>query len=251
MRKDMDFGMLENADKNEIVECAAPVTEQDKNRVGEMSIKASDSSFGPAADDDTVSGSEPFCRRHSVWKYVGTAAVCLALIGCAAGGAVLFKNNEGGNSQLTGISDSVTEYIEEHAVFFRKGDRSDGEILLTGKNIRSAEPILLAGSDPPEYLISAQLDQEGTAIFSAATAELAGTDIPISVWIDGECIFSPKINTSITDGIFTISGDFTPEKAVEIADLLASSGNVPDPQRTANMPNPVRYDSDTVRHCRC
>ena len=247
MKKDMDFGILENADMNEIAdisECAAPVTEQDKNRIREMSIKKFDSrnnnsSREAATDNDTVSGSEPYSRRRSILKYAGTAAACLALIGGIAGGAVLLRNNKGGNSQLTGISEPVTEYVEEHEVFFRKGDSPDGEILLTGKNIYSAEPMILAGTDPAEYIISVQFDQEGSAVFSEATAELAGTDIPISIWIDGECIFSPTVYTSITDGRFTISGDFTAERATEIADLLDPSRSVADPYENSQYTEPT------------
>ena len=209
-----------------------------------MSIKKFDSrnnsNSDTTSDDDTVSGSEPYNRRHSIWKFVSTAAACLALTVGIAGGAVLIKNYKGGNSQLTDTSEPITAYIEEHEVFFRKGDQPDGEILLTSKNIYSAEPMILAGTDTTDYIVSVQFDQEGTAIFSKATAELAGTDIPISIWVDGECIFSPTVYTTITDGRFTISGDFTLERATEIADLLDPSRNVPDPYENSKYTEPMQ-----------
>ena len=96
-----------------------------------------------------------------------------------------------------------------------------GDIILNGSDVKSAQP----GSQyndttgAYEYVVQLQLNdtstdgESGKDKFASATAELAGSSTPISIWMDNTMISSPTVSTAITDGQAVISGDFTYESA--------------------------------------
>ena len=228
--KEIDFGIIENAELSELEslsEKVAPVSSDEKKKILEMSRRKFNIKNNDNADhnEDTVSGSEPY-RPRTMWKVFASAAACIAIVGGIAGGAALLHRNgsiNGSDIEETTVSEESTslpiDSIKQHEVFFRKGDSPESPVILTGSNIKKAEMCLLDENDGSEYAIQVAFDEEGQQLFAEATSEIAGTETPISIWVDGECI-----STRIVDGImntgFMIHGNFDAETAIALADKL-------------------------------
>lgn len=117
-----------------------------------------------------------------------------------------------------------------------------GDIILNGSDVKSAQP----GSQyndttgAYEYVVQLQLNdtstdgKSGKDKFASATAELAGSSTPISIWMDNTMISSPTVSTAITDGQAVISGDFTYESAKSLADKI-NSGALPFKMETSSF----------------
>lgn len=98
---------------------------------------------------------------------------------------------------------------------------SQGETVLTGANLRNARAAYQPdqfGRDAP--VVALEFDQEGAKIFAELTTSHIGKQIPI--YLDGEVISSPVVNTAITDGNAVITGAGTIQDAAELATLLRS-----------------------------
>lgn len=98
---------------------------------------------------------------------------------------------------------------------------SQGETVLTGANLRNAR----AAYQPDEYgrempVVGLEFDQDGAKIFAELTTSHIGQQIPI--YLDGEVISSPVVNTAITDGNAVITGIGTIQDAAQLANLLRS-----------------------------
>ena len=108
-----------------------------------------------------------------------------------------------------------------NAVEFRRGEDETGELILDNDEIEYAD----VGKDvaSAEYMVSIRFCDAGKDAFAAATQELAGTDTPISVWIDGELISAPKVANAIFDGQASITGDFDYETAARLAERINSA----------------------------
>lgn len=232
--KEIDFGIIENAELNELEslsEKVAPVSSDDKKKILEMSKRKFNIRNNDNADhnEDTVSGSEPY-RPRTLWKIFASAAACIAIVGGIAGGAALLHRNGGINGsdiEATTVTEEATslpgDVIEQHEVFFRKGDSPESPVVLTGSNIKEAEACYIPDANGEgQFVINGELDEEGKQLFAEVTAELAGTGTPISIWVDGECVSAPKVNSAITDGRFIISGNFDLETAQALANKLSS-----------------------------
>lgn len=117
-----------------------------------------------------------------------------------------------------------------------------GDIILNGADVKSAQP----GSQyndttgAYEYVVQLQLNdtstdgESGKDKFASATAELAGSSTPISIWMDNTMISSPTVSTAITDGMAVISGEFTYESAKSLADKI-NSGALPFKMETSSF----------------
>lgn len=239
--KELDFGIMENADISELEslsEKVAPTGSVEKKKILEMSRRKYDikMSQDTASDEDTVSGSEPY-RPRTMWKILASAAACIAIIGGIAGGASLIKKHKNEPDAVFSPSPTTAveatspmtdaEIITQHEVFFRRGDSENGEIILTGENIAGAVvnylPVDVEATEMV-YAVKCTLDSEGTELFAKATEELAGTDTPISIWVDGECVYSPIVTSAISNGELLIQGNFDAETAQALAEKL-SNGN--------------------------
>ena len=230
--KEIDFGIIENAELSELESLSkkvAPVSSDEKKKILEMSRRKFNINNNDIADhnEDTVSGSEPY-RPRTMWKVFASAAACFAIVGGIAGGAALLHRNgsiNGSDIEETTVSEESTslpiDSIKQHEVFFRKGDSHESPVILTGSNIKKAEMCLLDENDESEYAIQVAFDEEGQQLFAEATSEIAGTETPISIWVDGECI-----STRIVDGImntgFMVHGNFDAETAIALADKLSN-----------------------------
>ena len=125
-------------------------------------------------------------------------------------------------------SASVKELGEMASLTFRKGTDSTtdeegntiptGEIVLEGGDVAEAKAVYRPNDTSGEYenLIELSLNPSGTKKFSEATAELAGTGTPISIWMDNTMISAPTVNSAITDGNAVITGSFTEASANKI-----------------------------------
>lgn len=117
-----------------------------------------------------------------------------------------------------------------------------GDIILNGSDIKSAQPGSQYNdtSGSYEYVVQLQLNdtstegESGKEKFASATAELAGSSTPISIWMDNTMISSPTVSTAITDGQAVISGDFTYESAKSLADKI-NSGALPFKMETSSF----------------
>ncbi len=92
----------------------------------------------------------------------------------------------------------------------------DGDIVVTGKNVNTAEANFVQGESNP--VVSLEFDSEGTKQFADATAQYIGE--PIFIILDNEVISSPNVRTVIPNGQAFISGDFTVETASNLAALI-------------------------------
>ena len=140
---------------------------------------------------------------------------------------------------------AVKELGEMAELTFRKG--TDSETDDDGNTIPTAE-IVLQGADGTsaqaqyrpddngdyEYLVALELSSEGASKFAEATAELAGSSTPISIWMDNTMISAPSVNSAITDGSAVITGNFTQETAKKLADQI-NSGALPFKMETKSF----------------
>lgn len=135
-------------------------------------------------------------------------------------------------------SASVKELGEMASLTFRKGSDSTtdeegntiptGEIVVEGADIANARAVYRANDNSGEYenLVELNLNESGREKFADATAELAGTGTPISIWMDNTMISAPTVNNAITDGSAVITGNFTDESANKLANQI-NSGALP------------------------
>lgn len=108
---------------------------------------------------------------------------------------------------------------------FHKGEDVDentglptGEEVLTGADVDSAT--VYFNTEENQYQISLKLKDSGKKSFAAATEELAPSKGIISIWLDSQKISAPAVQTAITNGEASISGNFTLDSAQKLADLI-------------------------------
>ncbi len=140
---------------------------------------------------------------------------------------------------------AVKELGEMAELTFRKGTDADtdeeGNPIPTGEIVLNGNDIANAGytEQPNDYgdlqwVVTLSLTSEGTKKFADATAELAGSSTPISIWMDNEMISAPSVNNAITDGNAVITGNFTNETSKKLADQI-NSGALPFKMETSSF----------------
>ena len=87
------------------------------------------------------------------------------------------------------------------------------EAYVTGEDIKDAG--VAYDQDTATYSVTLQFNEEGTKKFAAATEERKGSTI--SIWINDECVLSPTVNAVISNGIASITGNYTYDQAYELA----------------------------------
>ncbi len=93
----------------------------------------------------------------------------------------------------------------------------DGNVIMEGKNLTKAVPML---DDENGYVVAFELDDEGKEAFSKATSENIGK--AISIRLDDTVISAPTVQTAITGGSGIITGKFTQQEVVNLANLILS-----------------------------
>lgn len=107
-------------------------------------------------------------------------------------------------------------------------------VLIEGKDIASAQAMTSSDqiSNKIEYSVQLNFTEEGKQKFADATSRLVGQTI--SIWMDDIMISSPSVNTAITEGVASITGDFTADEASSLASKI-NAGALPFALETANF----------------
>ena len=105
------------------------------------------------------------------------------------------------------VSEAVPVYIKDTA----------GNVLLTGQHIARAVPTWEWDS----IVVKLEFTPEGTLLFADATRNNIGRHLLI--WVDGQLVSSPIVNSTVTDGIAIISGGFTKDTAATLSRQLTQS----------------------------
>lgn len=83
---------------------------------------------------------------------------------------------------------------------------------VTGKDLESAYVSMNSNS---QYVIALQFNEAGTKKFAQATSERKGS--ALNIWINGEWVMGPTVNSVISDGKAVIEGNYTYDQAYEMA----------------------------------
>ncbi len=96
---------------------------------------------------------------------------------------------------------------------------------LTGKNLKNASvEFSNQGVSSPEIAI--QFDAQGTKLFAEITKENIGK--PLAIYLDGQLLSAPTVQTEIDNGQAVITGDFTLDEAKTMVQNL-NEGALPVP----------------------
>ncbi|MCL1786340.1 MAG: hypothetical protein FWG38_00015 [Defluviitaleaceae bacterium] len=104
-----------------------------------------------------------------------------------------------------------------------------GNVLLTDEHIAHASVRLMsgAGGRADEVVVNLTFTEEGTRIFAQATRDNIGR--PIMIYVDGELVSSPIVNSVITDGEAVITGNFTTQTAADLVNAINGTDDVYEP----------------------
>lgn len=116
----------------------------------------------------------------------------------------------------------IENLILRNSVELRKGDSISDPIVIDKENIADAESYFAFAEDYANWCVLVEFDEKGSSLFADVTSELAGTDIPISIWVNDELVFAPLVSCAITDGRTVITGNFTEQSAEELAEKIQS-----------------------------
>ena len=107
-------------------------------------------------------------------------------------------------------------------------------IILEGSDVTEAKPVMQQNTTTGEYeyAISLKLSDEGTKKFAEATERLKGKII--SIWMDDIMISYPTVNSVISNGEASITGNFTAASASELASKI-QGGALPFALQTSNF----------------
>ena len=109
---------------------------------------------------------------------------------------------------------------------------ADGNVVLDGADVKSAKkmygPVTENGAS--QNYVQLELNESGVQKFSDATAAAAAKKSEnknyIAIVLDEQVVSAPYVDEQITSDTAVITGDFTPEAAVELANLI-SAGQLP------------------------
>ena len=106
---------------------------------------------------------------------------------------------------------------------FRKGSTADGEEILSGDDVTSANA---AYNETEGWVVQLKFNSAGAAAFADATTEQAAKNGTISIWLDDENISTATVNEAITGGEAIIKGKFDQDSASTLANQI-NSGALP------------------------
>jgi SecD/SecF fusion protein len=108
---------------------------------------------------------------------------------------------------------------------------SDGNVLLTGKDVKEATALLDSTSSP---VVSLEFNDDGKEKFAEVTANNIGNTI--SIYMDDELVSSPVVQSAITDGKAVINGMSSMDEATKLAGVI-SSGALPVEIKAVSITN--------------
>jgi preprotein translocase subunit SecD len=129
---------------------------------------------------------------------------------------------------------SIESLADEEVVYLAEDGRKLrlGPVIIAGDNIDRARAVLSgqgATGVVNEWVVSFQLDGEGSRTFADATTAAAGAPPPqnrIAIVVDRVVISDPEVRNPITGGSGEISGGFTEQSAKDLATQL-NAGALP------------------------
>lgn len=95
---------------------------------------------------------------------------------------------------------------------------------LSGKQVKRAQLVFDPQTNQPQ--VALELNEDGAKLFAAITKRNLGK--PVAIFLDGEPISVPIVESEITDGNAIISGNFTPSEAKQLV-IRLNSGALPVP----------------------
>ncbi|MCH8184479.1 MAG: protein translocase subunit SecD [Chloroflexi bacterium] len=101
---------------------------------------------------------------------------------------------------------------------------TDDDIGLTGEDLDRAYASTQDASGFP--VVNIEFNARGTRIFGELTSEIAGTSDSIAIFLDGEELISPIVQSAITSGTAIIQGNFTLARVRDLS-LLLEAGSLP------------------------
>ncbi len=134
-------------------------------------------------------------------------------------------------------ADKLLESItDKNIIEFRKGsDYSSSELILGNDAIAKSEVMTMFKEDgTQDFIVNIEFNDEASIVFADITEELAGTDIPISIWFNSELISAPSVLSKIDTGLCYISDNLDYESASDIAEKINSE--------------PLKYDFSVTEH---
>lgn len=105
----------------------------------------------------------------------------------------------------------------------------DGNVILTGSDVKSAQGMLDSNSQP---VVSLELNEVGAEKFEKATTEFRGKQISINM--DGEQLSNPMVNDIISGGQAVITGMNSVAEAQNLAGII-NSGALPYPVKAIQV----------------
>ena len=106
---------------------------------------------------------------------------------------------------------------------FRKGSTADGEEILSGDDVTSANA---AYNETEGWVVQLKFNSAGASAFATATTEQAANNGTISIWLDDENISTATVDEAITGGEAIIKGNFDQDSASALANQI-NSGALP------------------------
>ena len=106
---------------------------------------------------------------------------------------------------------------------------ADGNVLMDGSHVTKAQPVVDQSIN--QYVVSLNFDDEGTKLFSDATAKLVGKTI--NIYMDENLIQSATVNEHISSGSAQITGMDGYDEAKKLSDKI-NSGALPFSMITKN-----------------
>ena len=97
---------------------------------------------------------------------------------------------------------------------------------MDGSSIKSSAVAQASASATGAYAVNVSLDSAGSKVFAEVTEELAPTHGQIAIVLDGIVNSAPAVQSVISDGNVSITGNFTLEEAKSLKTVL-DSGSLP------------------------
>lgn len=116
--------------------------------------------------------------------------------------------------------EKAIEELAASAVLTFRND--DGEILMYGERVDNA--VASYQQEDSSYVVYLNLDSKGAKEFAEITAEYVNKNI--SIYMDETCVSTATVNETITGGTAVISGSFTQDEVVSLANTI-NAGSLP------------------------
>lgn len=94
----------------------------------------------------------------------------------------------------------------------------EGNVIMEGKDIVTAVPMIDSADN--SYYVYFELSEEGKVAFAEATTNHVGE--VINIVLDDTIISAPEVQSPITEGSGQISGQFTQQEVINLANLIMS-----------------------------